>query len=184
MPPHDGSTGSDTPDSWWSQDEGAQYGFPAPEEMPQDGAYDGELPPDVIDRLAAAQLAALQKAREHERIVADRRKRLMAAVRDRTAPATPSRLSRMLQAVRSSADPKAVQVAEDALALVARIATSTGPERGARIRGLLTRLSNAPYESSGYDRQQLLAAMTLARRCYLDSPNGGNNALNGSGAAD
>lgn len=181
MSRYDDSTGPDTPDSWWSQDEGAQYGFPAPEEMPQEGAYDGELPSDVIDRLAAAQLAALNKAREYERIVAERRRRLMAAVRDRATPATPARLCRMLQAVRSSTDPKAVTVAEEALALIARIATATEGQRRARIRGLLVRLGNAPYESSGFDRQQLLAALVLARRCYLETPNRGNNALNGAG---
>lgn len=160
-------------DSWWSQDESAQHGYPQSEDLPQEGAYGEELPADVIERIVAARLAALKQARDDERIVAARRKRLMAQIRDKTIPATPLRLCALLQSVCSSDDARAVAVAHDALALVARIVTASGPDRTARVRSLLTRLSSAPYESTGFDRHQLLAAATLARRCFFGATQSG-----------
>lgn len=152
-------------DSWWFQDENAQRGFPPEEDLPQDGAYDG-APEELIERFAEAERRAIALKRETVRRIEAERRAFLKRVRDRNTPATVQAVCALLRPVLSSDNARAVRLASESLTLIARIAVAPTAEKPADVRTLYTILANAPYETDGYDRDQLRGACELARRLY------------------
>lgn len=150
-------------------DERLQRGLPSIEDYPQDGAYSDDTPEEVVERFAEAYRAALTRQREEQRRFEDRKRRFEAAVRNRADPATPRRLSLMLERVLSSEDHKAVDLAARALALCASLAVAEGNERLEHVRRILLVLSSAPYQVKGLDRDHLRYASILARRMLMEA---------------
>ncbi|MHB1071735.1 MAG: hypothetical protein ACYC3Q_02820 [Gemmatimonadaceae bacterium] len=160
------------PANEWDQDENAQSGIPPEEELPQEGAFDGDLmPEDVLARHADAYRYAVERQRQEHARVETQRRAFLAAVRDRANPPTPRRLCEVLQRVLSSDNASAREIAADALRLVAQISIATGKDRASLVRALLTRLRCAPYHTIAYDRMTLQGAAALARQCYFSRDN-------------
>lgn len=155
----------DCPESFWSQDECAQRGLPPEEDLPQDGAY-GALSETLVERFAESERRAFSRQREEVRILEAKRRQFFQRVRDRNTPVTSRRLCALLTPVLTSDNPRAVLLASDALALIARAAVSNEPEQSAHLRALFTCLSCAPFETEGVDRDQLRAVCMLARRLF------------------
>lgn len=155
------------PDSWWSQDENFQRGLPSPEDCPQEGAFDEGVPEEIIERFAQAQRAADERQRAEERIHEQRRKQILALIRDRNRPPSWRLISSYLERVMRSEDARAVAVARSAGEQLARVVSTTGDARLPHVQALLARLANAPYESSGIDRELLEAARHASRMLFL-----------------
>ncbi|HEY0995617.1 MAG TPA: hypothetical protein VGD77_06485 [Gemmatimonadaceae bacterium] len=150
-------------------DELMQRGLPPIEDLPQDGAYSEDPPEEVVERFADAYRAALTKQREEQKRFEERKRRFEAGIRNRAVPATPRRLSVMLERVLASEDHKAVDLAARALALCAFLAVAAGNERLEFLRRILLVLSSAPYQTKGFDRDHLRYASILARRMHQEA---------------
>lgn len=166
----------------WNQDENALRGLPPEEDLPQEGAFDDSAMPDeVLARYAKAYELAIARERASFEHVERRRQAFLSAVRDRARPATPTRICEVLQRVLTSENARALEIANDTLRLMARIAVTEGQEQLPLVRAALSRLSSAPYQTTGYDRLTLEGAATLMRRCYFPREAEGDQASTRSG---